>query len=490
MSENQKYSQFKIVHQLAKRVRVVVPSLFRNKERAIILQILLLKRAAIEEVKIVRQINSIAIVFDPQLLPKENLFHLLEIVLANFSDKPPESLSKLAGRHRRGTPKQDVVLGIGGMSCASCALFLEMVLSRDDSNLHVNINYISATGNVSGYLSKEEIFTIIEDNGYQPYSIDTLAERKLLLEAGQDHLQITQQRLISIGLLEVPIILAGFLFKYSPRMRLIQAIFSFPVVFLGGGGEIFTKAWRHAKQGTINMDTLIAIGAGSAYAVSIPSLFDRRRHTYFDAATAIIGFVQLGRYLEELAKSKMVDEIEQLVNTQNQNVSLLIDGDEVLINLDKINIDDILLIRPGERIPVDGVVLSGLSSVDESMVTGASAPCIKEQGYQLYDGSINGSGVLHIKATAIGKDTTLAGLVHMIDQMQSSKLQIQKTVDTMASQLTPAIMVLSALTFTGWIAKGELLAHAFANAISVNFLPMCFRPGNSCRNQYEFWTSR
>lgn len=467
MPESQEYSQFIIAHQLQRRIRIVVSSLFRNKERATILQILLLKRDAIEAVKVVWQINSITIHFDPDQLPKENLLKLLEIVLANFSKKPPDSLGKISALQHRNGPKQDIVFGIGGMSCASCALFLEMVLSRNLNNQHVSINYISETGNVSGYLSKEEVFKIVQDNGYQAYSIDTLAERKLLLEFGQNHLLISRQRLINIALLDLPVILAGFVFKTSWRIRLLQAIFSFPVVFMGGGGEIFKKAWTQAKQGTLNMDTMIAMGAGSAYVVSIPSLFDLRKHSYFDAATAIIGFVQLGRYLEELAKSKMVHEVEELVNMQNQSANLLQGDDERVINIDKIKIDDVLIIRPGERIPVDGIVLSGLSTIDESMVTGAVKPCIKEKGHKLYDGSINGSGVLHMQATAIGKDTVLAGLVHMIDQTQSSKLQIQKTVDIISSRLTPAIMILSAATFGGWILKGEQLGHAFSNAISV-----------------------
>ncbi|RLA21142.1 MAG: ATPase P, partial [Gammaproteobacteria bacterium] len=460
--------QFKVAHQLRQRIRVIAPSLFRNKERATILQILLLKRAAIKEVKIVWQINSVTINFDPERLPTENLLKLLQGVLDNFSQKPLASISKISAQHKHPEgPKQDIIFGIGGMSCASCALFLEMVLSRNADNLHVSINYISATGNVSGYLSKEEIFKIVEDNGYQAYSIDTLAERKLLLESGQDHLLNSKKRLLMIGLLDLPVMLASLFFKTSKQMRLLQAAFSFPVIFLGGGGEIFKKSWIQAKQGTLNMDTLIAMGAGSAYAVSIPSLFDVRRHAYFDAATAIIGFVQLGRYLEELAKSKMVHEVEELVNMQPQNASLLQGKKETLISIDKIQIDDVLLIRPGERIPVDGNVLSGLSSVDESMITGSNPPCIKEKGHKLFDGSINGSGVLHMQATAIGKDTVLAGLVHMIDQTQGSKLQIQKTVDTISSRLTPGILFLSVLTFGGWIARGEQLAHAFANAISV-----------------------
>ena len=467
MPSAQEFSHFKVVHQLRRRIRITVPCLYRDKERATILQILLLKRAAIEEVRCVWQINSLTIHFDPEQFPRENLLKLLDSVLANFAKKPHASISQFSTQQHRDGPKQDIVFGIGGMSCASCALFLEMVLCRNLNIQHASINYISETGNVSGYLAKEEIFKIVEDNGYQAYSIDTLAERRLLLEFGHNHLLITKKRLKVTALLELPIMLASLFFKTSKRMRLLQALFSFPVVFLGGGGEIFKKAWIQAKQGTLNMDTLVAIGAGSAYVVSIPSLFDVRRHAYFEAATAIIAFVQVGRYLEELAKSKMVHDVEELVNLQPQNATLLTGKNENIISIDKIAIDDVLLIRPGERVPVDGIVLSGLSSVDESMVTGSNTPCIKEQGHKLFDGSINGSGVLHLQATAIGKDTVLAGLVHMIDQTQSSKLQIQKTVDIMSSRLTPAIMFLSVVTFGGWIAKGEVIAHAFANAISV-----------------------
>jgi len=467
MSQTQEFSQFQIKHQLQQRIRVIAPSLFRDKERATILQILLLKRAAIEEVKCVWQINSLTIYFDSEQLPKENLLTLLETVLANFAKKPQANISKFSAQHHREGPKQDIVFGIGGMSCASCALFLEMVLARNINTQHVSVNYISETANVSGYLTKDEIFKIVQDNGYQAYSIDTLAERKLLLELGHDHLLMTRKRLLMIALLDVPILLAGLFFKSSMRMYMFQALLSFPVVFLGGGAEIFKKSWNQAKQGTLNMDTLVAIGSGSAYLMSIPALFDTRRHTYFEAATSIIGFVQLGRYLEELAKSKMIHDVEDLVNMQPQNATLIEGKNERIISIDKIEIGDLLIIRPGERIPVDGLVLSGLSSVDEAMVTGSGVPCIKEKGHQLFDGSINGSGVLHMQATAVGKDTVLAGLVHMIDQTQSSKLQIQKTVDRMSAHLTPAIMILSAATFFSWLVKGELVAHAFANAISV-----------------------
>ncbi len=467
MSQIHEFSQFTIAHQLKRRIRIIAPSLFRDKERAYILQILLLKREAIEQVRIVTEINSVTILFNPEQFPKVNLLNLLEIVLANFSQKPRESIKKIAKQEvRRDGLQQDVVFGIGGMSCASCALFLEMVLSREKDNTHVNINYMSEIGTVSGYLSKAEIFKIIEDNGYQAYSIDTLAERKLLLEHEKKHLLTTKKRLILISLLGIPAMITGLLSARSRQLRLLQAGLSL-VVILVGGGDIFKKAWLQARQKTLKMDSLIAIGAGSAFVMSVPSMFNLRRHSYFDAATAIIGFVQLGRYLEELAKNKMVHEVEALVNMQPQMATLLQGENEILIATEKIQVDDVLLVRPGERIPVDGIVISGLSSVDESIITGSNMPGIKEQGQQLFDGSINGSGVLRMKATAIGKNTMLASLVHMIDQTQSSKMQLQNTVDLVSSHLMSSVMFLSAVTFGGWLARGVGVAHAFANAVSV-----------------------
>ncbi len=214
------------------------------------------------------------------------------------------------------------------------------------------------------------------------------------------------------------------------------------------------------------MDSLIALGVGAAFSYSLPALFRSTRHVYFDAATGIIDFVLLGRYLEELAKRKVANDIRKLVNLQPQEATLLAHGQEIKISADQIQVDDILLIRPGEKVPADGVVVNGLSSVDESMVTGSSTPSIKETGHKVFDGCINGRGVLQIRATAAGKDTVLSGLIHMVDQAQASKLQIQKTVDAFSSVFVPSVIVLSGITLSGWLLAGQR-AHALASAIAV-----------------------
>ena len=467
MEQANNFQRFSIAHQLQRRIRILVPSLCKDQERAHILVILLLKREGIEQVKVTPAIGSMTIYFDPHALPADNLLILLDSVIRNLGLKPLASIHALQHKSRHAEQSlQDVVFGIGGMSCASCALYLEMLLQRQPDVIKVSINYVSETARVTTYLTNRELFKIVNDNGYQAFSIDTLSERKLLFDLEQRHLQSAKSQLKIRGLMSLPVLLLSMFGNQSRSSIWLQALLATPVIFLGGR-DIFKKALAQARQGSANMDSLIALGVGAAYTYSIPALFKSTRHVYFDAATAIIDFVLLGRYLEELAKNKVVKDIRKLVNLQPQQATLLRDDKEIIIAVEEIVIGDILLIRPGEKIPADGIVVDGLSSVNESMVSGSSTPCIKETGHQVLNGCINGSGSLEIRATATGKDTVLSGLIHMVDQAQASKLSIQTTVDRFSAVFVPSIIVLSGATFGGWLLSGEKLAHALANAIAV-----------------------
>ena len=467
MDQVANFKNFTLVHQLKRRVRIIAPSLRKDQERAYVLEILLCKRKGIETVKIVPSIASVTIHFDSAYLPVRNLLHLLDGVIGNIGLKPRNAISAIKRKSTRPSEElQDFVIGIGGMSCASCALFLEMVLQREPDVTKAAVNFLSETARVKGYLSKEALFKIISSNGYQAFSIDTLTERKYVLELEGKHLLAAKKQLLVLGVLSLPVTLLSILGSRSRPLLLLQALFATPVVFWEGR-DIFKKALNQAKHGSANMDSLIALGVGATYTYSIATLFRGTSHVYFNAATGIIDFVLLGRYLEELAKRKVVNDIRKLVNLQPKDATLLSGDEEIKISADKIKVDDILLIRPGEKIPVDGVVIKGLSSVDESMVTGSSTPSIKESGHKVYDGCINGSGVLHVLATATGKDTVLSGLIHMVDEAQAAKLQIQKTVDAFSSVFVPSVIVLSGVTFGGWLLAGESVAHALANAIAV-----------------------
>jgi Cu+-exporting ATPase len=215
------------------------------------------------------------------------------------------------------------------------------------------------------------------------------------------------------------------------------------------------------------MDTLIALGVGSAYGYSLPALFRRKGHLYFEAGAAIITFVLLGRFLEERAKGQAGEAIRRLVDLQPQTATVLRNGQEFVISVDDCVVGDELLIRPGEKIPTDGLVIDGVSTVDEAMVTGESVPVIKNSGHKVIGGCVNGSGVLKIKVTAVGMDTVLAGIVHMVDQAQATKLPIQKQVDKISAVFVPAVMALSGATLVGWLVVGAPFGFAFGNAITV-----------------------
>jgi Cu+-exporting ATPase len=296
--------------------------------------------------------------------------------------------------------------------------------------------------------------------------MDTLSQRKILIDKEQERIVQAKKHFIWAGVLSLPVVLVGMSMPQTRWLHWFQFALTTPVVFWSGG-TFFAKAWRLAKQRTANMDTLIALGVGSAYGYSLPALFRRKGHLYFEAGAAIITFVLLGRFLEERAKGQAGEAIRRLVDLQPQTATVLRNGQEFVISVDDCVVGDELLIRPGEKIPTDGLVIDGVSTVDEAMVTGESVPVIKNSGHKVIGGCVNGSGVLKIKVTAVGMDTVLAGIVHMVDQAQATKLPIQKQVDKISAVFVPAVMALSGATLVGWLVVGAPFGFAFGNAITV-----------------------
>jgi len=459
------HQHFRLAHQLPRRVRIIAPALKKDQERGYIFAILLKKRPEIKKVKSVFELGSVVVEFDPKRLPKANLLTLLDAILGNISQKSP---LPSVNPQKIDFPDnlKDIDLAIAGMTCATCALLLEMVLKRDPKIKQVSVNFGTETLAVQGLASKNDIIASIARLGYQAYPMDTLAQRKALIEKEQQRISLAKRRFFWSALLSAPVIGIAMSMNASRPLHWLQFLLSTPVVFWTGK-PFFNKAIRLAKHRAANMDTLIALGVGSAYWYSLPAFFSRRGHLYFEAAAAIITFVLLGRYLEEQAKGKAGEAIRRLVDLQPQTATLLKDGKELTVAAESLQLDDLLLIRPGEKIPADGVVIDGISTVDEAMVTGESMPVVKAAGHPVIAGCVNGNGVLRVKVTAVGMDTVLAGIVHMIDQAQSSKLPIQKQVDKISAVFVPSVMVISGLTFAGWLAAGAPFAFAFGNAITV-----------------------
>lgn len=458
------FKNFRLVHQLQRRIRIVSPLLKNDPERGYVLEILLKKRPEIKKVRSVFAIGSVVIEFDNSRLPKKNLLVLLDAVLGNIAKKKTTQRSN--DKKKFAGPLREIDLAIDGMSCASCALLIEMVLNRDERIKSASVNFATETATVQGQLDKEDVARRIEGLGYGVLSMDTLSQRKILIIKEQQRIEIARKRVIWSGLLSLPVVAIAMSMNRSRWAHWLQFLLTTPVVF-GAGKQFFVKAALLAKQRAANMDTLIALGVGSAYGYSLPALYHRRGHIYFEAAAAIITFVLLGRYLEERARGKAGEAIRKLVDLQPQTATVLRDGAETVVDVDAVQVDDVLLVRPGEKIPTDGIVIFGVSTVDEAMVTGESMPVVKEIGHHVVGGCVNGNGVLHIRVTAVGMDTVLAGIVHMVDQAQATKLPIQKQVDKISAVFVPSVMAVSGLTFAAWTLTGAPFAYAFGNAISV-----------------------
>ena len=461
----------KVVHALNQRVRIISPVLLKDPERACVLEILLQKRDGIEKVRTVPDIASIVINFDPNKLPKAKLFTLLDALLANLGKRKPtatlnNSSQVVATDNDVSLAEQEFNLTVDGMTCVSCALLIEMLLKRDPRISSANVNYASETASVTGRVSKETLRILIDNMGYKAQSLDSLAQRQIMIVREKKRLIDARRRAVLAAVLSLPVMMIGMAAPASRYWHWAQHLLATPIV-LWAGWPFFEKAIKLAKQRATNMDSLIALGVGSSYGYSVASLLAGKRGLYFDSATGIITFVLIGRYLEEKAKGKAHEAIRTLVNLQPQNATVLHGSKEVTVNVEDILIGDILLVRPGEKIPTDGVVIEGISTVDESMVTGESIPVVKEPGHRLVGGCINANGALKMRVTAVGTDTFLANIIHMVDQAQSSKLPIQKTVDRISSIFVPSVMMVSTVTFLAWLTVGVGFRTAFSNAIAV-----------------------
>lgn len=465
-TEISQYKNFKLIHALKARVRITAPVLVKDAERIYILEILLKKRPEIKQVRSIPEIGSVVIYFDAEKLPKANLLTLLDAVLGNIAKKPSGAIKTV---HKvQFTPENIIAvdLAVEGMTCASCALLIEMVFKRDPKVQQVSVNFGTETIAVQGLLSKDEVCAKVASLGYQASSMDTLSQRRALIEKERLRIDLARNRFVWAGALSLPVVAVGMFMPTARWLHSLQFLLTTPVVFWSGS-QFFIKAWRLAKQRAANMDSLIALGVGSAYGYSLPSFFRRQGHLYFEAAAAIITFVLLGRYLEERAKGQAGEAIRRLVDLQPQTATIYRDGIEIEVDVDAVEVDDILIIRPGEKIPTDGIVVWGISTVDESMVTGESLPVVKEVNHPVIGGCVNGTGVLRVRATAVGMNTVLAGIVRMVDQAQATKLPIQKQVDKISAVFVPSVMAISALTMTGWLVAGAPFAFAFGNAITV-----------------------
>ena len=348
-----------------------------------------------------------------------------------------------------------------GMSCASCAARVDKTLNGLPGVYQATVNYATAVAQVEynpEICSDATLQSAVQDAGYD-----------LLVDTGEDaadkaeEIRLTRyrkikRRTVAALLLSLPVMVISMFFEDISSLKYVLWILATPVVF-GLGREFYINAWRQLKHGTSNMDTLVAVSTGIAYTFSVFNLlfpdfwFSRgiEPHIYFEAASVIIAFILLGRLLEERAKQNTSSAIKKLIGLQPKTVTIIVDSDERTVPITAVQKGDTILVKPGERIAVDGMVVTGESYVDESMLNGEPVPMHKQSGEKVFAGTINQKGTFRFIADKIGSDTMLAQIIRMVQDAQGSKAPVQKLVDRIARFFVPAIISISIIAFVAWI---------------------------------------
>ncbi|MBK8891768.1 MAG: copper-translocating P-type ATPase [Dechloromonas sp.] len=456
----------RLAHALQRRIRVVIPALKGDREHFYLLEILLRKRPAIREIRSEFRIGSLTIHFDPAAIAPADLCAAVSQIATVLARSPRKS-----GPDGKTVPEgalQHSSVAIEGMTCASCAALIELTLQRDPRVRNATVNFAAGTCAVDGQLDRDAVFALVERLGYTPRPMDTLAQRRFLVEREKILREEARKRFLAAAALTAPLMALGMAMPHHYSLRLLQFVLATPVVF-GAGLPFFEKAFKLARNRSANMDTLIALGAGAAYLYSLPGLLPHRRthFLYFEAAASIVTFVLLGRYLEERAKGKAGEAIRQLIELQPATATIIRDGVEMVVDVESVVPGEILLVRPGERVPTDGEVIAGSSAVDEAMITGESLPVGKAAGDRVIGGCMNQNGALTLCATAVGQDTVLAHIVRMVDAAQSAKLPVQKLADRISAVFVPGVIGIAGVTAGGWLLGGAPATHALAHAIAV-----------------------
>lgn len=374
---------------------------------------------------------------------------------------------------------------IGGMTCASCANRVEKALARVPGVAGVSVNLATeqATVNTRSPLTGELqdlLVAAVKKAGYEATPLaadqDTAAPAKRAT-AGDEARREWRAVLVS-AVLTVPLVLPmfghwlGFDWMLPAAAQLALA----SVVQFVFGARFYRAAWKAVRAGAGNMDLLVALGTSAAYGVSVYSMLAHpgdMAHLYFEAAAVVITLVRFGKWLEARAKRQTTDAIRALNALRPDRARIRVDGanganaEEREVPLAQVRVGAVVVVRPGERVPVDGVVLEGRSHIDESLITGESLPVPKAPDDPVTAGSINGEGAILLRTTAIGAETTLARIIRLVESAQAEKAPIQRLVDRVSAVFVPAILVIAALTLGGWLIAGASAETAILNAVAV-----------------------
>jgi P-type Cu+ transporter len=439
------------------------------KEHATHLESTLRAVNGVDEVKVNRSTSRLEVQYDAQ---KTDVAQLVSAV-------------KSIGFQVGGT---NVKIGIENLRCASCVKFIEDELKSTQGVLNATVNIATQEAAVD-YLpqntSLAELNKAIETWGYKtrPATGDTPVDKQE--EAHAREYRRLMKMFWFAAVVSLPVLLFAYP-EYVPVIRdmsmetirwswIISGIITLPVLFYSGY-DFFTGAWAAFKHRSANMNTLIAIGTGAAwlystFAVSFPAIFpEGTSEPFYDVVAVVIALVVLGQALELRAKGQSSAAIKKLLGLQAKTARVIRDGKEMDLPVEEVLVGDVIQVRPGEKVPVDGVIVEGSSAVDESMLTGESMPVSKKQGDEVIGATMNKTGAFKFRTTKVGKDTALAQIVKMVQDAQNSKAPIARLVDVISGYFVPVVMILAVWTFVIWFVVGPQPQLVYALVTSVTVL--------------------
>ena len=366
-----------------------------------------------------------------------------------------------------------------GMSCAVCALNVETTLGAQEGVYEAKVNFAGSTVLVDynpRVITPVELQKAVESAGYE-LVVENTEDTDQADRLQREEFLALKRKTIGAIVLAIPVFVIGMFFMHMPYGNWIMLAFTIPVMAFFGR-DFFVHAYMQLKHGRANMDTLVAVSTGVAFLFSLfntiwPEYWTSRgleAHVYYEAAAVIIALILLGRLLEAKAKFSTSTAIKKLMGLQPKTVTkILADGSEEEVPIREVAVGDVLVVKPGEKIPVDGEVTEGASFVDESMITGESIPVEKVKGQPVYAGTINEKGSFRFRADKVGGETVLANIIRMVQEAQGSKAPVQKLVDRIAGIFVPVVMGIAVITFIVWMLIGGDLAftHALLTSITV-----------------------
>ena len=366
---------------------------------------------------------------------------------------------------------------VTGMTCAACASSVESMLGHTEGVYNASVNFANSTVLVEydSAMDLSDLQNAVRQIGYD-IIVDAEDPTEVQEELSKKHYVSIKKRTLWSAILTLPIFLLGMFFMDWVPGRWISLVLAVPILFWFGR-SFFINALKQARFGKANMDTLVALSTGIAFLFSAFNTFfpefwlskGMEPHVYYEAATVIITFISLGKLLEEKAKSNTSSAIKKLMGLQPKTLKVIADGEEREIPISSVKVGQTILVRPGEKIPVDGTVSKGSSYVDESMITGEPVPVEKTKDEKVFAGTVNQKGSFQFVADRVGGETLLSQIIKMVQEAQGSKAPVQKLVDRIAGIFVPVVMTISVVTFITWMFLGgeDAFTHALLTAVAV-----------------------